>query len=264
MKTVDKAHTRLQTAVAALSVVVAGCGSNPPTAHSPRVSAQPIEPPIHSVALVPATAPRGDPCNVRSGEVRVGAQTIERGAALVFTTSDDVRNLRQRVARLSVSTSLRTVQPRSDNIQGGVRLVFEAETAGEGAIVQRVVREHAREIAKTCGMVLAAPGEWSAEQQREESSPAAANSPVSSEASEKTSAARDKQKESAADKSDSTKPPAKDDPKPEPDPAKQKPEEKPKDSDKPKDDKIPKEDEKPPIPPLPDPRPDPIAPDRKV
>ena len=36
MKTVAKAHTRLQTAVAALSVVVAGCGSNPPSAHSAR------------------------------------------------------------------------------------------------------------------------------------------------------------------------------------------------------------------------------------
>ena len=83
---------------------------------------------------------------------------IERGAALVFTTSDDVRYLRQRVAQLSLSAPLRTVQPRFDNIQGGVRLVFEAETAGDRAIVQRVVREQAREIAKTCGMVLAAGG----------------------------------------------------------------------------------------------------------
>jgi hypothetical protein len=261
MKTVAKAHPRFQTAVAALSVVVAGCGSNPPSAQSVQVSARPPEPPADSTALVPATARRGDPCDVRSGEVKIGAQIIERGAALVFTTSEDARQLRQRVAQLSVLTPVRTVQPRFDNIHGGVRLVFEAETAGDRAIVQRVVDQHAREIAKTCGMVLAAPGEWSAEQQREESS-RAADSPASSERSDDTPAARDTQKESDTDKSDSTKPPDKADAKPEP--AKQpKPENEPKDSDKPKDDKMPKEDEKPPIPSLPGPRPDPIAPDRK-
>jgi hypothetical protein len=263
MKTVAKAHPRFQTAVAALSVVVAGCGSNPPSAQSAQVSARPVEPPTDSTALVPATARRGDPCDVRSGEVKVGTQVIERGAALVFTTSDDARHLRQRVAQLSILTPVRTVQPRFDNIHGGVRLVFEAETAGDRAIVQRVVDEHAREIAKTCGMVLAAPGEWSAEQQREESS-RAADSRVSPDRSDDAPPARDTQKESDADKSDSTKPSDKADAKPEPGPPKQpKPENEPKDSDKPKDDKIPKDDEKPPIPSLPGPRPDPIAPDRK-
>jgi hypothetical protein len=262
MKTVARAHTRLETAIAALSVVVAGCGSNPPSAQSAPVSVRPLEPPTDSTALVPATARRGDPCNVRSGEVKVGVQTIERGAALVFTTSDDVRDLRQRVAQLSVSAPVRTVRPRFDNIQGGVRLVFEAEPAGDRAVVQRVVDEHAREIAKTCGMVLAAPGEWSPERQREESSRVAADSPVSSERSNDTPAAKDTQKESDADKSDRTKPSDKADAKPEPGPTKQpKPENEPKDSDKPKDDKIPKGDEKPPIPSLPGPRPDPIAPD---
>lgn len=139
--------------------------------------------------------------------------------------------------------------------------MFEAETAGDRALVQRVVGEHARVIADMCGMVLGAPGEWTAERQREESSPAAAGSPVSSEPSENTAAAKDKEKASDADKSDSTKPPAKAGA--EPTPEKQlKPKDEPKDSDKPKDDKIPKDVEKPPIPSLPDPRPAPIAPDR--
>jgi hypothetical protein len=264
MKTVVRADARLQTAIAALSVVVAGCGSNPPSAQSARVSDRPLEPPTDSAALVPATARRGDACNVRSGEVKVAVQIIERGAALVFTTSDDVRDLRQRIAQSSVSAPVRTVQPRFDNIQGGVRLVFEAEAARDRAVVQRAVDEHAREIATTCGMVLAAPGEWSAEQQREESSRAAADSPVSSAPSDDRPAAQDTQKASDADTSDRTKASDKSDAKPEPGPAKQpKPENEPKDSDKPKDDKIPKEDEKPPIPSLPGPRPDPIAPDRK-
>ncbi len=260
MKPVAKAHTRLQTAVAALSVVVAGCGSNPPSAHSARTSVRPIETASDSTTLVPATARRGDPCNVHSGEAKVGAQMIERGAALVFTTSDDVHDLRQRVRDLTVLAPLRTVQPRFDNVRGGVRLVFDAETAGDLVIVQRVVREQAREIANACGMVLAAEGEWAAEQQREESSSGAADSHASPRASQDTSAARDKQKAPEADESDTAKPPAKADAKPEP--AKQpKPENEPKDSDKPKDDKIPKGDEKPPVPSLPGPRPDPIAPD---
>jgi|RhiMethySRZTD1v2_1073278.scaffolds.fasta_scaffold72664_2 hypothetical protein len=263
MKPVAKAHTRLLGAVAALCVVVAGCASNPPSppsAPSAWTPARPIEPASHSTALLPATAPLGDPCNVRSGEVKVGAQMIERGAALVFTTSDDVHNLRKRATDLTVLAPLRPLQPRSDNVRGGVRLVFEAQTAGDLTTVQRVVHEQAREIAKTCGMVLAAPGEQAAEQRREESSSRAADSFAASKASQNTPAVRDNQKEPEADKSDSTKPPAKAEAKPEP--AKQpKPENEPKDSDKPKDDKNPKGDEKPPVPSLPGPRPDPIAPD---
>jgi hypothetical protein len=248
----------VHTALAALSVVVAGCGSNPQSRLSAPISPRSIEPPTDSPGSVPATARQGDPCNVPSGEVKVGAQMIERGAVLLFTTSDEVRNLRQRVAELTVPASLRTVQPRFDNVQGGVRLVFEAETAGGLAVVQRAVREHARQIAQTCGMVLAAPLDRTAEQQRGESPPAAADSPASSDASRNTQAARNEQTEAEADKSDSTKPPAKSGS--EPEPAKQ-PENKPKDSDEPKDDKIPKEDEKPPIPRLPGPHPDPIASD---
>jgi hypothetical protein len=267
MKTVAKAHKRLHTALAVFSVVAAGCASHPPSARSARTPVRPLEPASDATALVPATARRGDPCGVRSGEAKVGAQMIERGAALVFTTSDDVHELRQRVIDSTVLAPLRTVQPRFDNIHGGLRLVFETETAGDLAIVQRITRERAREIAKACGITLAAEGEWAAEQQREDSSTASPDSRASSEGSQDTPAARDKPKEPEADKSDTAKPPANADAKPEP--AKQpKPEGEAKDSDKPKDDKIPKGDEKPPVPPLPGPqpdpgpRPDPIAPDR--
>jgi hypothetical protein len=267
MKTAAKAHAQLQAAIAALSVVVAGCGSQSPTARYAPTSVRPIGQASDSTALVPATARRGDPCGMRSEEAKVGAQMIERGAALVFTTSDDVHELRQRARDVTVLGSLRTVQPRFDNIRGGVRLVFEADTAGDVSNVQRVAREQAREIAKTCGIALAAEGEWEAEQQRDESSTRERDSRASSEASRSTPAARDTQKESEADKSDTSKPPAKAEAKPEPakDP---KPEDEPKDSDKPKDDKAPKDDEKPPVPPLPGPEPDPgprpgpIAPDR--
>jgi hypothetical protein len=267
MKTVAKAHARLQTAIAALSVLAAGCGSHAPTAHSALTSVRPIEPASDSTALVPATARRGDPCNVQAEEAKVGAQMIERGAALVFTTSDDVHALRQRARDLTVLGSLRTVQPRFDNIRGGVRLVFEAETAADVSNVQRVAREQARQIAKTCGIALAAEGEWAAEPQRKESTSRNTDLPASPEASRNTAAASDTQKEPDTDKSDASKPPAKSDAKPEP--AKEpKPEDEAKDSDKPKDEKIPKGDEKPPGPPLPGPhpdpgpRPDPIAPDR--
>jgi hypothetical protein len=247
------------TAAAALSVAFAGCGSHQQSAQSARNAAPAPEPSADSTALVPATASRSDACSLRSGEAKVGAQVTERGAALVFTTSDDARILRERVAELTVQIPVRNVQPRFDNIRGGVRLVFDAETAGERAVVQRVVGERAREIAATCGMVLAGPGEWSAEQQREES-PRPADSSVPSRPSETSPAQTDTRKESEADKSDRKD---KADAKPEPAPDKQpKPENEPKASDKPKDDK-PKEDEKPPIPSLPGPHPDPIAPDRK-
>src|SRR5688572_25506985 len=114
MKTVAQAHTRLMTA-AALSVAFAGCGSNQQSAQSARNAAPAPEPPADSTALVPATARRSDACNVRSGEAKVGAQVTERGAALVFTTSDDARTLRERVADLTVQIPVRNVQPRFDN-----------------------------------------------------------------------------------------------------------------------------------------------------
>ena len=259
MKTVAKAPAQLHTALAVLSVVVAGCGSTPPSAHSARTPFRPVEPASDSTALVPATARRSDPCNVRSEEAKVGPQMTERGAALVFTTSDDVHELRRHVSDLTILTPLRTVQPRFDNVHGGVRIVFDAESAADVATVQSAARKQASEIAKTCGLVLAAEGEWAAEQQREESSSDASDSRASSDPIKARPPARDKQPEPEAEKPDTKKPPTKADAKPEPE-KKPKPEE-PKESEKPKDDKAPKEDEKPPVPPLPGPRPDPIVPD---
>lgn len=95
-------------------------------------------------------------CALRTARARVGAVELDRGAALVFTTSDDIGVLRRRVAELDVPPQLERVRPRLDNVHGGIRVVFEAAPENVAA-VQREVHDHARWISKTCGLVLAPP-----------------------------------------------------------------------------------------------------------
>jgi hypothetical protein len=185
---------------------------------------------------------------------------VDRGAALVFTTSDDVPSLRERVAQLSVPGSLENAGSRFDNIQNGVRLVFEAQTSVAVPALQRNVSEHARQIAETCGLVLTAPTDWATDQQRRAESLARTARPTGrSEATPNTKAVEGKQKTSEADKSKGkpATPAAKSAPKPKSAPAEIP---KPKDTSKPKEDKLPKEDgKKPPIPRLPGPQPVPLG-----
>jgi outer membrane biosynthesis protein TonB len=209
---------------------------------------------------------RGHSCTVRSAETTVRAQIVDRGAALVFTTSDDVGTLRENVSALSVPAFLHSTDHRFDKIQDGVRLVFEAEGGQEVAALQQGVVRHAREMAKSCGFFLAAPTDWNVEQQQLAESSASAASPSRRGEKGSTTAAqpgrpnsdkpKEKQQTNAA-------------PKPEPKPAPaqaskpaDKPKEKPKHELKPREGRkpeIPRFPRVPRVPRLPGPRPNPFA-----
>ena len=152
----------------------AGCGSDAPVRNpswtSPRRAPDRSSPPTPRIDGR-TTAQRAPACAAESAETTVRAQIVDRGAALVFTTSDDVGRLRERVSALSVPASLDSAHHRIDKIQDGVRLVFEAEGSQRVAVVQQDVVRHAREMAQSCGLVLGAPTNWNDEQRhRAESS----------------------------------------------------------------------------------------------
>jgi hypothetical protein len=236
---------------------VAGCGSDRPVREPSRLPA-PIAPGATQMAV--DRDPIGAPCAAHTPDTRVGAQITERGAALVFTTSDDdVATLRRRAADVTVPTSLQKAGPRVDNIHQGVRLVFDAEPPHDLAALRQEVVEHARRVAKGCGLVLAAPSEHTQSRARQSSEqkqgaerpPAAASS-----ARPKAKPAKEKPPEAKAEKP-KAKPKASEKPKLQDKP---KPADKPKEPSKPREDKQPKEDKKPTLPRLPGPHPDPILP----
>jgi hypothetical protein len=240
---------RLAVVLVIVSLFAAACGGarsvrEPPSAPPP--AAQPV------VAVPPAPATPGDTsCGLRASDARVGAQDVDRGAALVFTTSDDVAWLRRRVSDLEVPDSLERAESRSDNIHGGVRLVFEAGALGDVATVRREVRAHAKQMAKTCGLVLAAPRDRTAERAERAETPAAR--PKADAKPGRTSPAPTK-----ADKPKPKKAPPKSDAKPKPKPA-----DTPKAKEKPKPDLQPKPDKKP-LPRLPGPEPVPLPSARSI
>jgi hypothetical protein len=248
----------------ALSVGAAACGSNPQVGQPTRISrspSPPINPTTASTSPVAASTATGqhDACAVRDADTKVGAQMVDRGAALVFTTSDDVANLRDRAAYVSVPASLANVPPRVDKIQYGVRVIFEVETSGDVPMVRRGIREHARQIAKTCGLVLAAPTDWTAEQRRRAESRPAESPNAQSKATHATKASKEKQKEAQADKSKG-KPAAKTDAKPKAKPAeKPKPPNSPTNASKPREHLLPQKDKQRPVPRLPGPHPTPLT-----
>jgi hypothetical protein len=188
---------------------------------------------------------------------------IDRGAALVFTTKDDVVALRERVSRLHTTSMVQDTHHRFDKVQHGVRVIFEVERGHEVPSVQQHVVQHARDMAQLCGLLLLAPSDWNVEQQlREEASATKARRPRPS----KTSAApEDRSKTDKAKEKTQTSSAPKPDAKPEPAPPKApkpagKPPDKPKDKSKPREEQKPKEEKKPRLPRLPGPHPEPIAP----
>lgn len=195
----------------------------------------------------------------------MAAQILDEGAALIFTTSEDIQNLRRRAADVTVPEPLRSASASSrlDNIQHGVRLIFEANPTTNPKQLQAQVVEHARQLAKRCGLVLEAPKDGTAaavaarraEQQRKQES---ASKSTSSSGSKPSGTKLDVKPREA----DAKKPPAQA-PKAEakkPAPPKPAAADKPKPADKPKVEKQPSDGVKPPLPRLPGPRPDPILP----
>jgi hypothetical protein len=239
---------------------VAGCGAAAPARQppSPPSVAQQTEQTSHTDPS--ATHRHSRLCAALTPNTKVGAQITHRGAALVLTTSDDVATLRRRAADMTASVPSQGAGARVDNIQHGVRLVFEPGPADDLTALQHGVIEHARQVAKGCGLVLAAVSDETAprvvepEQPRhaERSAPAKQSKPKAKKRHKpdepKADAPTPKKASKSAQKTDAKrKPVPADKPKP--------------DSDKPKVERRPKQDKKPQLPRLPGaPHPDPIAP----
>jgi hypothetical protein len=244
----------------------AGCGSGAPVRQpswtSPRRALDRSSQPSPRIDGH-TTAERAPACAAESAETTVRAQIVDRGAALVFTTSDDVGRLRERVSALSVPAFLESAHHRIDRIQDGVRLVFEAEGSQQVAVVQQNVVRHASEMAQSCGLVLGAPTDWNDEQrQRAESS--ASRPPRRSQEQSPAAALpsrpdidkpKEKPRASATPNPEATPKPA---PLHTPKPA-DKPKEKPKQNLKPRGGDKPPIPRLPRVPRLPIPRPDPFA-----
>jgi hypothetical protein len=96
-------------------------------------------------------------CPARTKDTHVIAQDIEGGAALVFTTPDDAAGLRRRVDALPLPTTLENRDPRPDNIQNGVRVLFDASDPSEASALRRTLDGFARDLAERCGLTLAPP-----------------------------------------------------------------------------------------------------------
>ena len=142
-----------------------GVGEPPP--RTTRTTPQP-----EVAASAEATAPRAA-CPAEAPATWVGAQELRRGGALVFTTSDEhIAELRVRVSSMPWPSALESVDPHLDNIRRGVRVVFESRDPADVPALRKAVTEHARSIAKTCGLALALRTDAQAEPTRSEAASA--------------------------------------------------------------------------------------------
>ncbi len=145
---------RMRSAFILLGLAAAGCGG----AHREREAA-PLIAAAPSIAFANGTPPRevappakpGGTCPARSPAVHVGAQRLERGAALVFATKDDIAGLRAGL-RASPAWRANDVEPHADVVRGGVRFVYEASSRDEAAGLRAVVEGLAHEIASRCNL----------------------------------------------------------------------------------------------------------------
>lgn len=131
---------------------VIGCAAE---SSAPRRTPRPIPVPGVEPAIRTESGAAHARCAADSPATWVGAEELHKGSALVFTTSEDVAALRARVSELSMPNALQSADPRLDNIRGGVRVVFEARETHDIPALRRAVSEHARTIARTCGLTLA-------------------------------------------------------------------------------------------------------------
>jgi hypothetical protein len=157
-------------AVGAIAVLaIAGCGSSQqggaqqgqPMAGESTPTTQAGPPPTQVAG--PPTAAAERPCPMQVEGTRVQVADIEGGAALTFTTTSDVPDLRRRVEQMAQMHQQRhgaargggmgqqggmgmghvAVQTRVEPIEGGARLIILAEDRAEIAQVQ----QHARMMA---------------------------------------------------------------------------------------------------------------------
>lgn len=198
------------------------------------------------------------PCPAPTADTRIGVSNVGRGAALVFTTSHHVVALREHVAELIVPPAMRSVPSRLDNIRGGVRLVFETEAETDVDALRGTVREHARHMAKTCGLVFVKQADATAQEAQAEEPPPPTPHALDKRHAKQRKKGEPRQPESKAEKPKVAKRPS------EASKTKPKPKSKPKEAEKrtdgqkpPTNDK-PKEDKRPPLPRLPGVQPEPL------
>jgi hypothetical protein len=221
-----------------LALLVAAC------APAPERNASRAQPPqIEEPKLEPASKtvrPRGT-CGAETAEASLAVEDVNRGAALVFTTVEDVRELRERVIALPLSPTIRLDRARSDNIPRGVRLVFEPAPGENVESLRRALRARAKELAGQCAFTLGARAEPPAEiptakPAEKPSTPAPAPIEAPPAKTEKEAAKPEPPKPEAVDGGGKSKPHSA----PDADPEKPPESEKPKEGDKPKDDDKPR------------------------
>jgi hypothetical protein len=99
-----------------------------------------------------ATTGRAGNCPLELAATAVVAEQTTDGAALAFTTTESVVELRRRVAAL-VKTELAMLpqaRVRTDNVEHGVRLVFVPVRAGDLDALRERIRERSEQILESC------------------------------------------------------------------------------------------------------------------
>src|SRR5688500_12281582 len=114
----------LRNVVAALVLLLASCGAERNRVASPRLSAKTPAAALTPAARAHATSPPINPegCPAHTADTRIGAEQVESGAALVFTTPEDIAALRARVSDMAMPIAMQKTERRIDNIHEGVRL----------------------------------------------------------------------------------------------------------------------------------------------
>lgn len=102
--------------------------------------------------------PAVGPCPLRLREAAVRVEPLESGAALVFTTTADVVELRQKVERtrktLIAEGAARAAHSRADHVERGIRLVFVASSAADADRLRQELERYAARLAKSCALTV--------------------------------------------------------------------------------------------------------------
>jgi hypothetical protein len=132
---------------------------------------EPDSPPARELyrAAAPATglATRLGPqsftaCPMVRPMTRVAAEDVSRGAAMVFTASSGIGELRERILEDPPDPLSVSARRRFDDIEDGVRVVFEEPDYGDVEVLRWTVHRRARELVQRCGLVWGEPRETEA------------------------------------------------------------------------------------------------------
>jgi hypothetical protein len=116
------------------------------------------------VGAAPATGPatRFQPqsfteCPMVHPMTRVATEDLSRGAAIVFTTSSGIDELRKRILEDPPDPLSVSARRRFDDIDDGVRVAFEEPEYGDVEVLRWAIHRRARELVHGCGLSWAEP-----------------------------------------------------------------------------------------------------------